>query len=268
MTGRILATVLLLALAAAALTGGWTRAWSALGLDSLDAPAAAHLADMRDRAALAFLTARGLNAALSLAQSAQVGVFVSGQPGAVLEPVDDLVESLSDVMLVTFVAIGTQEVLLHVGDDLAFDLLLPLALAVTALGLWRPAGFRRWGLWLLMLTLFVRVLIPVATAAGRWVKDRYLGAETEAALERLARLETTLADLVDPEALLGALETMFAGDVGGRASQVVDDLVTLLSVFLFETVILPLLTAGLLYLLLRGCARALTASLRGRDGSE
>ena len=51
------------------------------------------------RALATFAAARGMNAAISVLQSIQIGVGASVQLGAVLDPLDDLVEQFSALML-------------------------------------------------------------------------------------------------------------------------------------------------------------------------
>ena len=74
-------------------------------LKPLDALAERHVESGLQRAAITFAAARGLNALLSLAQSAAVsgGVFVeaSANPGALLEPIDDLLGSAEYKLYIT-----------------------------------------------------------------------------------------------------------------------------------------------------------------------
>lgn len=83
-------------LLAAALAVTWLR--------PLDALAERHVEAGLKRALIAFASARTLNAVLSALQEAsvsfQVGAGISVKPGAVLEPLDDVVEQLSNLMFV------------------------------------------------------------------------------------------------------------------------------------------------------------------------
>ena len=86
----------------------------------LDLPAMQRVDSELKRALVSFATARALNAVISVVQ----GTEVSGQPlgfgvilttGQVLNPVNDLVERFSHVMLTASVAFGVQKVLISIG---------------------------------------------------------------------------------------------------------------------------------------------------------
>lgn len=85
----------------------------------LEAPASETLDAAMKKAFITFATARALNGGISLLQSGQVSVQavggVSFNPGEVLDPINDLVEQFSNVMLAATVALGIQKVLLAMG---------------------------------------------------------------------------------------------------------------------------------------------------------
>ena len=104
---RRIATLVVVALLA--LASWWT---------GLDAAADERVDAMLTRALVTFATARALDGVISVLQSgqvgAQVGVGMSIQPGELLDPVNDLVEQFSDVMLAVTVALGVHKVLLSI----------------------------------------------------------------------------------------------------------------------------------------------------------
>src|SRR6478752_5976326 len=87
-------------------------------LRPLDATAREYVDTGFKRALVTFASARALNALISLAQSAtvsvQVGAGGSIQPGAVLDPIDDLVEQFSLVMLAATLSFAIQSLLISV----------------------------------------------------------------------------------------------------------------------------------------------------------
>jgi hypothetical protein len=73
-----------------------------------------------ERSLIAFAIARGLNGLISVAQEAEVamqpaGVGLTLSPGEILDPINDLIERFSVVMLITASAIGVQKLLLTMG---------------------------------------------------------------------------------------------------------------------------------------------------------
>jgi hypothetical protein len=229
------------------------------------------------RALAAFAVARGINGAISVAQSAEValqpgGVGVSLAPGEVLDPVNDLVEQFSTLMLTASASLGLQK--LMVGASAWTPIKVALTLAVlgwVALTWRRPGGAAvRWARLCALGLIALRLAVPLSALASEGVYRALLADEYE---RSAAMLDDTLA-LLDEQgealrppppapdatlldrarALIG--EAGAAIDVRGRLAQLeatataaTRHMVNLLAVFTVQTVLLPL---GFLWLLLRG----------------
>ena len=94
-----------------------------------------------NRALVTFAVARGLNAVISVAQGTEVafqpvGVGVNFAPGQILDPVNDLVESFSWVMLTSATSLGIQKLLLTIFSGEPFTLLLSVVALLALLVLW------------------------------------------------------------------------------------------------------------------------------------
>ena len=103
------------------------------GLDRLSEQTAA---DSLTRALVTFAASRALNGAISVAQGTELalepaGIGVVLSVGQVLDPINDLVERFSTVMLVAASSIGLQNILLRITSAVGFD----IALAATAVWL-------------------------------------------------------------------------------------------------------------------------------------
>jgi hypothetical protein len=147
-------------------------------LQPVEGPGRDYLIETSKQVGVAFATARLLNAMLSMLEdaeiSAELGVGGSVSPGEVLEPVDDLVERFSEVMLVNLVTLTGLLLLGEMGRLVGLALLIPLGIAILAGALWRRpdnspfmAGI---GCRVLILGLFLRLLVP-AIGAGSIVLD-------------------------------------------------------------------------------------------------
>ena len=208
------------------------------------------------RALVTYASARALNGLLSVVKTAsvsfQVGAGASVQPGAVLDPLDELVEQFSTVMLVATLSFAMQQVLIH-----AFSA-WPLALVLTALFLaWAvlvqcgrsaPPWLARLSVGLLTLSLSV----PAASLASE-LTYRLLMAQDYA----VAQAEVSMSSHAGPAApaaadpgTLNKLRHLWSQtqDIGqqvqalqAKASNIVSHLITLAAVFLMQTVVLPLL---------------------------
>ena len=114
---------LLLALLAVAVACAWLR--------PLDDLAGAQAQAGFKRAVASFATARALNAVISVVQGTELsvqplGVGVTLTPGQMLDPLNDLVERFSDLMLAASVAFGVQLLLIEVGMHWGMSLALTL----------------------------------------------------------------------------------------------------------------------------------------------
>ncbi len=210
------------------------------------------------RALVTFASARALNGVLSVAKSAsvsfQIGAGASVQPGAALDPLDDLVEQFSTVMQVATLSFAMQQVLISVFSA------WPLAVVLSALFLaWAVLVLRerRAPPWLARLSVGLLVLslsVPAASLASEltysllMARD-YAAAQQQVSLSTPAASEAQTAAQADGGAL-DKLRQLWSQtqDIGqqvqalqAKASGIVSHLITLAAVFLIQTVVLPLL---------------------------
>lgn len=114
--------------------------------ESLDTKSSEQLDNALVRSLSAFAVARGLNGVVSVIQGTEVNVSPAGlgvtfAPGQLLDPVNDMVERFSWVMLMSSVSIGIQEIMLHAGKTALFKVLFCVVTLLFLLQLW-VAEFR------------------------------------------------------------------------------------------------------------------------------
>jgi len=229
------------------------------------------------RAFVTFALARTLNGLISAVQGTELalqpaGVGVTLTPGEILDPVNDLVERFSWIMLGATISLGIQQVLLDVGQWWGVRLLVAL-LGVA----WLVMRLRRRGsaggrsdsaehilLRELVIVLFLRFAVPVAMIANEalydlFLESRYLeSAEViESAGEQLERTverteQVSPADVEEPgfleslgRSLSGTREALDFSErldrISARAAEVIEHLIQLSVVFVLQTGILPIL---------------------------
>jgi len=256
---RVGASLALLLLALVAAAGLADRAVGLLPRTPAGAGEAA-LEENLARAAALFATARALNAAISVAQSAEVsaGVGVQGtvSPGQALDPVNDLVERFSSVMLTATVALSGTLLLVQAGDLWGLSVLLPAGLGLVLLSLWLPgaagAGARRAGLVLLVAALLAKAGLPAAVLLTEAMAQRLIDPGIAAAGATLEAVEVPgLAAAGEDPGWLERLRAM--NDVTGQVTRAVqaagdlaDDIVQLTVAYTLKIVVLPLGTLWLL----------------------
>ena len=245
------------------------------------------------RALVSFASARALNGVISVIQGTQVaveplGVGVSLSVGEILDPINDLVEAFSTVMLTASVAFGMQLLLLNLGSGWM------VSAAVTGIAvLWALLYFAgkspHWLSRLLLVLLFIRFVIPVATIGSATVFDHLLKTDyqtnqqvielTGQQLKTLSNASTAVPPVPSPGAptdgkssweKLKDSVTGTASAISGTftnplpkalasyeefkqsAEKAAEKMITLMVIFLMQTIVLPLILVWGLYRLSAG----------------
>jgi hypothetical protein len=234
-----------------------------------------------ERALITFALARTLNGVISAVQGTELalqpaGVGVTLTPGEVLDPVNDLVERFSWIMLGATLSLGVQQIMLDIGQWWGMKLLVALVGLAWLWYAWvrRPGEERdrmrldRYLLRALVVVLFLRFAVPLAMIANEavyslFLEDKYqestqvieaAGAELEQVtvepdlpeegeigiLESIGRTFSSTADSLDFEEKLD--------EITERASELIEHLLQLGVVFIFQTGLLPI---AFLWLFLR-----------------
>jgi len=244
------------------------------------------------RALITFGSARGLNGVISVAQGTEIAIEPAGigvvlAPGQILDPINDLVERFSWIMLASATSLGIQQVLLKVMAWPGLTLLLAVLLAATLVLLWWPravaTGIRRWVYRLALLLTILRFAIPLIAIGNELLYTAFLepqysdsraqleqSVETIGAinqqsaapsseapssswLESAKRAYASAADTVNVERRIEAFK-LAAADISEHA-------INLIVVFILQTILFPLL---FLWLMLQ----ALKAVIRTQFGLE
>jgi hypothetical protein len=214
------------------------------------------------RAMVTFAAARTANAVISVVQSTTLsGVVVSASPGQALDPLNDVVEDFSNLMLAACVSLGAQKLLISIGALHAISALLTLALlgwiAFSIRGQAPPPWLTR----ALVLLLFVRFAVPIA-AVGSESAFRFAMSgqyqEAQSQVELALQPPAATAAATDPNASLfdrfrewlaakGADLKDKVTAIKARMEEGIRHMVTLMAIFIVQTAVLPLLFLWLSY---------------------
>lgn len=179
---KLALTFLILAIAGTAVTGIADTTSKDVAQQSLN------------RALVTFAAARTLNGVVSVAQGTEValepgGVGVVLTPGEVLDPINDLIERFSSVMLVAASSLGLQMILLKITAAWAVTALLVVALAVSLALAWLPAvqdsKYRALIVNTSLFLVFVRFAVPVVIVCTNFMFNSFLLAEHDTAAAAL-----------------------------------------------------------------------------------
>ena len=259
-------------LALVASRGGW-----------LDQRGSAHLDAALERALVSFALARTLNGVISVVQETQIalqpaGVGVTLMPGELLDPLNDLIERFSWVMLASSAALGVERVLLTMSGWWGVNLTLAIAVVIWLPTAWLPRASPSWQSItgrVLLAALFLRFAIPLLLITTQAVSATFLDAKEQQATDALRATSEEARQLGEeaggttaPEADQSMLDRLSSAvsrlDVDARIkalreglSHAVEHIIDLIVVFLLETVLVPI---ALLWLLTRLLGAALSGA--------
>jgi hypothetical protein len=244
-------------------------------MTSVDRYAEREYEGLFQRALITFALARTLNGLISAVQGTELalqpaGVGVTLTPGEVLDPVNDLVERFSWIMLGATLSLGVQQVMLDVGQWWGMRLLVAL---MGLAWLWaylragtaaRPgrAGFEQTLFRLFIIVLFLRFAVPVAIIANealyrlfleaRFVESTQVIESAGAEIEQVTAAPAEEGEAETGEGLFESLGRSFEAtreslDLGRkvdaikeRAADLIEHLIQLSVVFILQTGLLPI----------------------------
>ena len=221
------------------------------------------------RALVTFAVARSLNGVISVAQGTEVavepgGVGVNLTVGQILDPINDLIEQFSSVMLVATSSLGLQNILLSMTGWWGVSLVL--------ISSWWPGGVKQataaMAMKIFLVTVFLRFALPALVIGTHIVFAAFLEEEHDAAtavleatsteIEEFNQQESTSSDGSEDQSWMARLGDMIDSsidqlDVSGRiqtlkasASSASEQIVRLIVIFVLQTIILPLVFLWLL----------------------
>jgi len=247
------------------------------------------------RALITFAVARGLNGLISVVQGTEVALQPAGlgvvfAPGQIFDPINDLVEQFSQVMLLATTSLAAQKVLMQISGWWGMNLLLGLALAAALWVLWRPPPRRALVVWVyrwLLVAVFLRFAVPLVSVANEHAFDLFLADQYQVSSRALdtARSEIEAIHETAPEGV-GAAEggwmerlSRFYQDTTRRLgveervrryqeklSQAVEHTIQLIVVFVLQTIVFPLLFLWVGLAAVRGLGRFLRPLRQPRGG--
>ena len=241
-------------------------------LAPLDAAADRQVDAGLKRALLTFASARALNAVISVVQGTEVAIEPAGvgvvlTPGQVLDPVNDLVEQFSNLMLVASISFGVQKVLISIGAHWVVSLLMSIAALGWAFFLVREEQAPAWLSRLLVILLMTRFAVPVVTIGADGLFQAFMVADYQSSQQlidsasgNLSKSDPPVAAANESQGLLEKFKGWLpqSGDVKARferlkqvAEQAIEHIIKLMVIFLLQTLLIPLLLLWVLYGLAR-----------------
>ena len=235
-------------------------------LKPVDSQADAYVQKGLKQALVTFGAARAANAVISLMQESTVSVsasmVVGGSStialGQVLDPINDLVESFSNLMLAACISFGIQAALLEIGQTTAISASMTALLVGWAWARWFGRAHPMWLAKFLVLLLIARFAVPVAALGSEMTYEALLGAKHQADQASLRMTTSALeaqARQLEAKSWREYLNTevwrAYVDMAKRRAEAWVENAIRVIAVFVVQTAVLPLLFLWLVVWLAR-----------------
>jgi hypothetical protein len=252
---------------------------------SIDNYAESYTEQGLNRTLVTFAVSRSLNGVISVAQGTEVAVSPAGiglnfAPGQILDPINDLIERFSWVVLASGTSLGIQRLLLEITSSTGISWLLSILLLVTLITLWLPKALKdeyARSISILgkgvLLIVFLRFSIPLIAIVNEALYLNFSEQRYEQAQLSLNSSAITLQNINDgssassiPNENSGSEDTGFIGTVEAwldrsdksfdfeeqvealksEADNISQQVINMIVVFVMQTFILPLFFLWLL----------------------
>jgi len=215
-----------------------------------------------------FGSAKALNAVISLAQGTEVDLpFFTIAIGEILDPINDLIEQFSLVMLASMVSLGIQKIMLNfVATDSYNYILLS---CITVLNVWIFLGVKKYTCFstvffkLTVVLVFLRFALPLMGLANEMTYNSFVKQDynIEQLNEKIVQVKEDVNNVtiktVDKKEssflnkIVEKFDTTYYSDQVNEYEKAVDNsseyIVALIIVFIFQTILFPLIFLLFLY---------------------
>lgn len=248
---------------------------SATGL--IDKKSEEYTGEAFTRALITFGIARGLNGVISVAQGTEIALHPAGlginfTPGQILDPINDLVEQFSWVMLASSASLGIQKILLAISSTLVLTVFFVFLLTIFILSVWREnlfnPVFSKYLTLSVIVLLFIRFSVPVAMLASEGIYRLFLQEQFIESSNSLEKAQEDISKISEEEKqiysnveegivekarrlLNSTSQSMSINNQIAKYQQLATDTtkhaINIIVVFVLQTILVPLLFLWLTY---------------------
>jgi hypothetical protein len=176
-------------------------------------------------ATVTFAIARVMNGVVSVIQGTRLsatpaGVGVDVAAGEILDPLNDLLEQFSWLMLAAITSLGIQKILLSIGPSIGFNLLLSLSILYLVISLWKKNQFLRpsAGIKMVMGIIILRFGIALVVLSNQLVFQAFMENDYQVSTSSLQKISADLERLdlgaTEESETKGSLSQQSSADTG------------------------------------------------------
>lgn len=246
----------------------------------LDKAGLSHTEEGLNRALVTYGLSRGLNGVISVVQGTEVaiepvGIGMTFTPGQILDPVNDLIERFSTIVLVSATAFGVQRIFLDLVADPLFSIALSVLVVIALSVLWFGKGvsknLRETVFRSALIFLIIRFSVPAVAIFSENFYQYFLAPQYQSSSAQLlsttdqlidiqAKTEPSVPPMAEQKSLFESAKELYRSatstfdmqqhlqDFTQAAENISEHAIKLIVIFLFQTIILPL---GSVWLILK-----------------
>ncbi len=178
---------------------------SGIKIPVLDTTTDAYFRESITKAGVAYATCRVINASISIVKDSSLqlepaGVGVSLAVGQALDPIDDMTERLSDVLVTAITALGVEKLAYEIGVSVAAPILSIFVLVLSFL-IWfnneRIISLQKSIMRFLLIILVLRFCLPISSVANEFVNKHFFTDQISDANKELTLYSTEIDKLTD-----------------------------------------------------------------------
>ena len=243
---------------------------------SLDARARIETEQALEATLISYALARTLNGIISVAQGTEIafqpaGVGVVLTAGEILDPLNDLVERFSWIVLLAATSLAMQLLIGEILTTTLLNIITTVAASASVVLYWKPsivsAAVRQFVLRATALLLTFRFTVVLAGFAMSFIGSQYLDEREQVAIDYLSATQTAIetsdgqerSSRVDSSSLLDQLDSFIESqkksfDINRRLDRLqrqiesaINEVISLIVIYLLKTLLVPLATLAVLY---------------------
>jgi hypothetical protein len=236
-------------------------------LDFLDKYGETYTTKSLTHAAATYGVARGMNAIVSVLQSTEVSIGVASiSPGQFLDPLNDLIERFSWIVMVSMASLGLQKLLLTIASSMVFKILLTLTGLLLIFSIEKKnTRLQNAIIRLFVVSLFLRFAMGAVVWANDLVEYYFLEAPRKEASAKLIETKNSLTTLSQDvqknngeqswwEGMKDAVTSLTSGReqiIEEQTNKASNSIIDLVVVYVAQTILFPLIFFWVFYRMMR-----------------
>jgi len=176
-----------------------------LKLPIMEARTDAYFQESITKTGIAYATCRIINASVSIVKDSYLqlepaGIGISLAVGQALDPIDDMAERLSDVLVTAITSLGVQKLVYEISVALAPPVLAIFILLISILMLFKNERLKSFRKVLIKFSLFVMIVrfcLPVSSIANDFIDKHFFSDQVSKARRELAMNSAKIDELND-----------------------------------------------------------------------